>query len=276
MDLDYDREEESTEEEPELQPTPSVERRREDGGRRFLLWVLFVVAAIGGGLAYWYLRPEPAPPPVPEERERPEATAPAPEPRPEPVEEAEEEMEIPPLEESDEVVRRLVREVSSHPDLTRWLATDRLIERFVAVVDNVAEGVDPRRHLPVRRLEEPFVPEEGGDEVRISARSYARYDDLVGLFTSLDPDGVARLYERLEPRIREAYRRLGYPYRDFEDALVEAFREIQETPIPESPPTLTPRVRGWEYEDPRLEELAPVQKALIRMGPENARAVKSH
>src|SRR5438876_9798579 len=45
---------------------------------------------------------------------------------------------LPPLAESDAAVRELARGLSSHPGLSRWLSGEGLIERFVAVVDNIA------------------------------------------------------------------------------------------------------------------------------------------
>src|SRR5206468_12879782 len=47
---------------------------------------------------------------------------------------------LPPLAESDAPVRELARGLSPNPALSRWLSGEGLIQRFVAVVDNVAEG----------------------------------------------------------------------------------------------------------------------------------------
>src|SRR5438552_2858529 len=54
---------------------------------------------------------------------------------------------LPPLAESDPAVRELSRGLSPNPALSRWLSGEGLIPRFIAVVDNVAEGVSPRPHL---------------------------------------------------------------------------------------------------------------------------------
>src|SRR5262245_29324225 len=56
---------------------------------------------------------------------------------------------LPPLDQSDEFVRNLLRPLSSSPELAAWLATDGLIRGFVASVDNIAAGETPARNLKV-------------------------------------------------------------------------------------------------------------------------------
>ena len=48
--------------------------------------------------------------------------------------------------------REVANELSSHPRLTSWLATDELIRKLVAAIDNIAEGESPRPHLRPRAL----------------------------------------------------------------------------------------------------------------------------
>ena len=50
---------------------------------------------------------------------------------------------VPPLEESDPIVRELVRKITSHPAVVTWLTTSGLIRNFTVVVSNVAEGPTP-------------------------------------------------------------------------------------------------------------------------------------
>ena len=47
------------------------------------------------------------------------------------------------LNKSDELVRKLLGELSAHPTLAQWLTTDYLIRRFVAAVDLIAKGSTP-------------------------------------------------------------------------------------------------------------------------------------
>jgi hypothetical protein len=85
---------------------------------------------------------------------------------------------LPPLNETDALVRELVKKISSHPRVAAWLATDDLIRSFTTAATNVAEGKTPARQLPMLRPSSGFrVLERGGDLV-IDPRSYERYDAL--------------------------------------------------------------------------------------------------
>src|ERR671935_754932 len=46
---------------------------------------------------------------------------------------------LPPLDETDSIVRQLVTELSSHPKVIAWLATDGLIRNFAVVIQNIAD-----------------------------------------------------------------------------------------------------------------------------------------
>jgi hypothetical protein len=185
-------------------------------------------------------------------------------------------IELPRLDASDELVRRLVAALSARPELARWLVGEHLIHRFVATVDNIAEGIHPRSHLPATRLEATFAVDETPEGVFVAPASFSRYDPLVALFESVAPEGSARLYHQLRPLIDQAYRDLGYPDRRFEDALVAAIRHLQATPMPPTRPGLEPSVAGYRWADPRLEGLSPVQRQLLRTGPDNVRRIKTH
>ena len=180
---------------------------------------------------------------------------------------------LPPLDESDVLVRELVKQISSHPSVAAWLATDDLIRSFTIGVTNVVEGKTPARQLPMLRPTSSFrVLERGGDLI-IDPRSYARYDALAAAAASMDPAGSARLYATLKPRIDEASRELGNsPFdRTFERAIVL----LLSTPVPDGPIRVEPRGVGYGFADPKLEALTGGQKQLLRMGPRNARMVQS-
>src|SRR4051812_34414412 len=52
---------------------------------------------------------------------------------------------VPPLDQSDPIVRELVKQITSHPKIAAWLATEQLIRTFTVAVDNVSGGVTPAR-----------------------------------------------------------------------------------------------------------------------------------
>lgn len=180
---------------------------------------------------------------------------------------------LPPLDESDALVRELVKELSSHPRVAAWLATDNLIRSFTIGVANVAEGKTPARQLPMLRPSSDFRVVERGDGLIIDPRSYERYDALAAAAASMEADGSARLYATLKPRIEEAYRELGdSPFdRTFERAIVL----LLSTPVLDGPIGVEPRGIGYGFVDPKLEALTGAQKQLLRTGPRNVRVFQT-
>src|SRR5439155_123867 len=85
---------------------------------------------------------------------------------------------LPPLAQSDAPVRELARGLSPNPALSRWLSGEGLIPRFVAVVDNVAEGVSPRPHLLFLAPEASFQTVTRNGRLYVDPRSYGRYDGV--------------------------------------------------------------------------------------------------
>ncbi len=186
---------------------------------------------------------------------------------------AAEPVELPPLAESDLLVRELVRALSSHPHVTAWLATDNLIRNFTVVVDNVSRGNTPAAHLTALGPAGPFRVLEGEDEILVDPRSYERYNQIAAAVDSINPEGVARLYTTLKPRIDEAYRELGET-EPFDRALERAIVMLLRTPSLDGNVRLEPRGALYRFQDPALERMTLAQKQFARMGPRNMRVVK--
>lgn len=264
----------------DVQLDPSVSREGEGGGRgsggggwRWVVIALVVLLLAGG--VYWgfFVRRAARPAPAP-------APAPAPEPAetaaPAPVAPAEEPVEMPPLAASDELVRRLVGELSKHPALASYLVSDHLVRRFVLVVDNVAAGLVPRPVLPESlKPDRPFKAREQGGVTVADPASYRRYDVPAAVFASVDPQGAVATYRRLRPLIDQASREsLGYGADRFDQSLQKAILHLLATPVPADPPVLERQVLSYHYADPRLQKLSEAQKQLLRMGPDNERRVQ--
>jgi len=114
-----------------------------------------------------------------------------------------------------------------------------------------------------------------GDRILVGPRAGERYDAITEVFVSIDTRGAARLYERLGPLIQQAWLELGYPERSFDEVLEAAFVLLLETPILQGPVELVPAAVTFAYADPEVEDLAPAQKLLLRMGPSNQRRVQA-
>ena len=181
---------------------------------------------------------------------------------------------LPPLNETDPLVRELVSGLSSHPSIAAWLTTDNLIRNFTLVVANIADKRTPAKHLSVLRPTSAFRVIERNNSVYIDPRSYDRYNALAAAATSINPAGSARLYATVKPRIEEAYRELGITDTPFDRTLESAIVALLNTPIVEDPIRLEPHGVGYAFADPKLEALTPAQKQLLRTGSRNVRLVQ--
>jgi hypothetical protein len=115
-------------------------------------------------------------------------------------------IDLPPLDQTDTLVRTLAEGLSSNPLLTAWLTPDQVIRRFTVVIDNIAFG------RPVRNQLLPVAPQGGfrittrGSALQPDPRNYQRYAPLTAAMESIDAVRAAQMYGMLRPRLEEAYR----------------------------------------------------------------------
>jgi hypothetical protein len=183
-------------------------------------------------------------------------------------------LELPALDQSDGWLRDIAKGLSSNPTFASWLLNEGLIRRFVVTIDNIAEGVSPEKHLRFLAPREDFKTVSRSDRVFVDPTSFDRYNLVADVVASLDARGCVEIYKTSKPLIQQAYRDLGYPDRNFDDALARAIRQLLDTPVPKEPIELRPRVRGYAYADSDLEGLTPAQKHFLRTGPRNVRKIQ--
>jgi hypothetical protein len=239
-------------------------------------WTLvvgLVVLAIGGGLAYYYYSVS-----QPAQSQAPRAVA-APQqevvPQPQSPSVTADDIALPPLPETDSIVRQLVGALSSHSTVAAWLTTKGLIANFTVVALNVSEGKAPTGFLRAVAPRGRFRTTGSGSALALDPRSYERYDGYAEAVTGLDATGTARLYLTLKPRIQDAYRELGYPDSDFDRILERAIGELLRAPVVNGNVALRPKVASFAFADPKLESLSSAQKQFLRMGPQNVQAVQA-
>ena len=255
---------------------PPEEPTRHQGTRLGpLVAVAVVLGAAAAGIVYWMSSSQGENAvPAPAVAESP--IMPGPDVVPDqPEAEDPETLVLPHVDESDLVVRDLASVLSSHPGLAAWLVTDELIRTFTVAVENVADGQNPAARLPALAPKGGFGTTGHGEQVSIDQRSYDRYNRHGDVVASLDADGCARLYATLEPLIAEAYRDLGYPEGGFDGTLERAIRRLLVTPVVDRNVMVIPRLVYYEFADPTLEDLSPVQKQFLGMGPRNVRLVQA-
>ena len=251
-----------------------------EGYKKIILIAAILTALVGAGIYYFFVYEKPKEISLPPEvLEKPEKVAEKPPPEKPPP-------QVPPekplvkekkkapevvleLEKSDNTVRRLVKELSSHPQWAIWLSNKNLIRRITAVVDNIAHGVSPRPHIPFLAPQGRFQVIKRNGLVYLDPVSYNRYNLIADVFASLDVEGCVKVYQQLRPLFQEAYQELGYPNQEFQDTLFKAIIELLKTPIVKGEILLKKKVITYQMVDSYLEQLSPAQKHLIRMGPEN-------
>ena len=255
---------------PDESPPPDNQRLI----RLVALAASVAVVALGIG-AYWLLTDDDTEEAPAAPAQVAEAPAPQPLDEPDPALAEPEPVEVPELEASDPFVGAVVGGLSSHPGLAAWLTGERMIRRFVVVVDNVANGRNPAQHLPFMRPGQRFSTTGEAPDTRVAAASYRRYDVHAEIIDSLDADGVGALYGLLEPLLDAAYSELGYPDTPFSNALRRAIDHLLEVPALNGPPAVTRGMVFYEHASERLDALTSAQKQFIGMGPDNVRIVQA-
>jgi hypothetical protein len=225
-----------------------------------------LILALAGG--YMVLRRAPSEPPAPA------AAKPVEAPKTQGAE-AGDQILLPPLEETDALVRQLVGKLSSHPVVAAWLTTEGLILNFVVVTAAVANGDKPATELKSIRPIGRFRTKTAKDTIYLDPTSYQRYDRYADAVSALDARGAARLYATLKPRVGDAYRRLGSLGAEFDPVLEKAILELLRVPIVEGDVALEPKGIVYAFADPQLEGMSAAQKQLLRMGPRNVRAIQT-
>ena len=247
-----------------------------------LLVLIVLAAGLAGG--YWYFQVASTP-----EAEAPIVTEPeVPEKKPEPagpihpiapaelLEPSERTLvPLPALDDSDGYFLLALVDIFG-PDIRQALVSDALIDKFVTTVDNLPRSHVAEKIRPVGRLPDRFLVDADGEDDKYLLRSdnFNRYDSLVYLLETADPELIAATYRRFYPLLQESYRRLGYPKAYFNDRVVEVIDHLLSTPLPTQPIRLVRPHVLYEFADPDLEALSSGQKLLIRMGSEHTATIK--
>ena len=250
-----------------------------------LIVVLIGVITVGVLLltGNWRFGKDPAPAPQPladvevvtPVAEEP-AAEPLPEPQPEPLAEPLPEPDpLPKLEESDDAVRDAIADIPLGTAGQQYLLPGNIIERSTSVVYLMAEGEVPYKLLPIARPKGAFPITDDGLQVTADPAGYARYDALAKWLESLDVDALISALDWLLPLFRETWSFYGESESSFDQTVLNTLDLIIYTPeVDVSEARLYLKEAVWLYEDPTIEDLAPMQKQVLRMGPTNASIVK--
>jgi hypothetical protein len=182
---------------------------------------------------------------------------------------------LPALADSDPALRDVLVKLVGASAVTDYLRPEGIVRHLVVTIDNL-----PRQKVAVEKR--PTVPVAGtfiadGDELHatLDARNFARYQPMVAVIDRLDMQQLAAVYVRYYPLFQQAYQDLGYPNGYFNDRLVQVIDSLLATPQPAGPIELVRPNVMYTFADAGLESRPAGQKLLIRMGPDNAAAIKT-
>lgn len=241
-------------------------------------WAAAAVAVVGlsiGAVLYFSRRDKAAPPAVPV------AAVPSRPAMPEepavkhPLPASDKQDALPGLDDSDPPMQKELEGLLGKESVTRSIVPNELIRHVVVTIDNLSTEKVAERLRPIKPTPGTFAV-GGPEEARVlDPVNYERYKPMVQLLSSIDARNVVATYSRYYPLFQEAYENLGHPPQYFNDRLIEVIDHLLTTPDLQGPIALAQPNVLYEFADPALESRSAGQKALIRMGSENATAVKA-
>ena len=250
-------------------PEPQIQPPARTGPSLTTIIIAVLVCLTAAAIYYFYARKKPAPvaatPTVAQTTvDLPRRTA-----------EPGEAIDLPPLDQTDAIVRTLVQKLSSHPVAAAYLTTNGIIRNLTVVVTNIADGDTPAKHLRPLRPSGAFTTKSSGGATYIDPASYHRYDAIATAVDAPDARAVARFYATVKPRIDDAYRELMGPEANFDRTLERAIVMLLRTPILDENVRVDTSKVSYTFADSRIEDLPKVQRQFLRMGPQNVRMVKA-
>lgn len=254
----------------------------EGGGGRMILVLVALAAVIAGAIWFWWqwhsaeavpetvaVPPVASAPPMPVAPQEEEKPVEHPVEAPPPAE------PLPALDESDGALGKALAALVGDKTFAALFIPERMVRHIVATVDNLPREEAPVKMWPVRPVGSWLETTGEGESLVLGPKNAARYAAYVKVVKGLDAQRLAAAYRRFYPLFQEAYRDLGYPKGYFNDRLVAAIDNLLATPEPKEPPRLVQEKVRYQFADPDLERRSAGQKILLRMGPENARVVKT-
>ena len=181
---------------------------------------------------------------------------------------------LPNLNESDSFFRNRMEIMSSNTDLVRWLSVDDLLRRAASYLDGLSRGVILSKIFPLTQPNGSFTTHMDGETIWLNAGNYERYDITIEAIASIKMEALAQLFHIARPLIETSFAEMGYNERQMEGIILQAIERVLSTPIIIEPIELTRESVLYQFADPELEALMPLQKQVLRTGPENTQKLQ--
>lgn len=182
---------------------------------------------------------------------------------------------LPTVDASDAAAREALASLFGESMLDRMFNLQGFARRVVATVDNLPRTAVAPQVMAVRPVPGKAEVGAGDGKLMLDPRNATRYEPYVRLLVATDPAKLVGIYKHFYPVLQQAYRDLGYPDGYFNDRVIQAIDDMLAAPEVALPVELSQPHVVYTFSDSELEKLSAGKKAMIRIGPENARAVKA-
>ena len=164
--------------------------------------------------------------------------------------------------------------ISSDSSFIRWITKDDLFRRAASYFDGLSRGVILNKIFPLNTPEGEFTVHKTGNELLLNAGNYERYNKTIGVILGLDMELIAEIFHTTRPLLEAAFAEMGYSSRQMDGIILQSIEQILSTPIIARPIALSQESVLYQFADPDLENLSPIQKQLLRTGPENTQKLQ--
>lgn len=181
---------------------------------------------------------------------------------------------LPDLLSSDGFVRESLIKLA--PGIDQFLSADQFVRKYVLIANDFAQGQRITKHVSFLRFDEPFAVEQGENGLYIAAKSFRRYNNLAQTIQAMDAKATVMVYQKIRPLMLQVFAEFGYPKEiTLESVIKKAVGEILAVPVVDGQVAVVRPSVYYKFADAQLEALNPVQKQIIRMGPENTRTIQN-
>ena len=202
----------------------------------------------------------------------PLVSTPSPEVVPEEKDPAEPEIVLPGLDDSDGFV---LEQIASFNLPKMWIEREDLMRRLAVVVDNASKGELPRRQLGFLAPTGTFKVIRRGETIFVDPVSHSRYNIYLDIVEKIDTELLAEVLLLFEPLLSDGLAELGNK-RGVAEQINAAIEQILAIPVLHGDVQLVQPKVFYQYADPRLEGLSPLQKQVLRAGPANVERLQRY
>jgi hypothetical protein len=195
---------------------------------------------------------------------------------------------LPDLNQSDVAVIAALQGLNIN-GLLQMIISENSLRKFVRAVDAAEEGkliteyrpvVSPQGTFAVTSFQTTITSAETGEpesveQFRISENNYGRYSIYSKILSLLNTDAAAAVYVRFYPLLNEAYQEMGLKKGNFHSVFIRAIDHLIAAPEASGDLILIRPKVYFQFADPALEKLPETHRLMLRMGPENARSIKT-